>query len=101
MIVSAEGYERSWNIYREASKADDVHFILALIDKIGLEVPAADMNNVNIIGTSNGAGLLYRLIIETEADRPFKRYHNYFSQKESIMHQGFPHGFFSYFSTVS
>ena len=38
MIVSADGYERTWNIYAEASKADDVHFILALIDKIGQEV---------------------------------------------------------------
>ena len=73
MVVSADGYERSWNIYTEASKADDVQFILALIDKIGQEVAAADMDNINIIGTSNGAALVYRLIIETEADRPFRR----------------------------
>ena len=73
MIVSADGYKRTWNIYAEASKANDVHFILALIDKIGQEVAAADMENVNIIGTSNGAGLVYRLIIETMADRPFRR----------------------------
>lgn len=73
VIVSADGYERSWNIYTEKSKADDVAFILDLIAKVGAEIPAADMNNVNIIGTSNGAALTYRLIIETGADRPFRR----------------------------
>jgi len=73
IIVAPDGYERSWNVYTEKSKADDVSFILDLITKIGAEIPAADMNNVNIIGTSNGAALTYRLMIETGADRPFKR----------------------------
>ena len=41
------------NIYSEASKADDVQFILDLIAKIGVEIPAADMNNVNIAGEIN------------------------------------------------
>merc|ERR1712215_239064 len=31
------------------------------------------MDNVNIIGTSNGAALTYRLMIETGRDRPFRR----------------------------
>merc|ERR1719320_1416441 len=73
VIVSADGYERSWNIFTEKSKADDVGFILELIGKVGEEIPAADMNNVNIIGTSNGAALTYRLMIETGSDRPFRR----------------------------
>merc|ERR1719369_1224895 len=73
IIVAPDGYERSWNVYTEKSKADDVSFILDLITKIGTDIPAADMNNVNIIGTSNGAALSYRLMIETGADRPFKR----------------------------
>jgi len=73
VIVSADGYERSWNIFTEKSKADDVAFILELIAKVGEEIPAADMNNVNIIGTSNGAALTYRLMIETGSDRPFRR----------------------------
>merc|ERR1711970_1399586 len=73
VIVSADGYERSWNIFTEKSKADDVGFILELIGKVGEEIPAADMNNVNIIGTSNGAALTYRIMIETGADRPFRR----------------------------
>ena len=74
IIVAPDGYERSWNVYTEKSKADDVSFILDLITKIGAEIPAADMDNVNIIGTSNGAALTYRLMIETGADRPFRRY---------------------------
>jgi len=73
VIVSADGYERSWNIYTEKSKADDVGFILGLIAMVGEEIPAADMNNVNIIGTSNGAALTYTLMIQTGADRPFRR----------------------------
>jgi len=73
VIVSADGYERSWNIFTEKSKADDVSFIVDLIYKVGAEIPAADMNNVNIIGTSNGAALTYRLMIETGTDRPFRR----------------------------
>jgi len=73
IIVAPNGYERSWNVYTEKSKADDVGFIIDLIAKIGAEIPAADMNNVNIIGTSNGAALTYSLIIQTGADRPFRR----------------------------
>merc|ERR1712128_362963 len=73
IIVAPNGYERSWNVYTEKSKADDVSFIIDLIAKIGAEIPAADMNNVNIIGTSNGAALTYRMLIETGADRPFRR----------------------------
>merc|ERR1711892_897846 len=61
IIVAPNGYERSWNVYTEKSKADDVSFIIDLIAKIGAEIPAADMNNVNIIGTSNGAALTYRM----------------------------------------
>merc|ERR1719357_2215288 len=64
VIVSATGYERSWNVVKEKSKADDVSFILDLIAKVGAEIPAADMNNVAILGTSNGAALTYRLMIE-------------------------------------
>merc|ERR1712141_265373 len=44
VIVAPNGYERSWNVNNEGSKADDVSFILELIS-----------NNVNLIGTSNGA----------------------------------------------
>ena len=61
------------NIYFEKSKADDVQFILDLIAKIGAEIPEADMDNVNIAGSSNGAAMIYQLLLNTGADRPFRR----------------------------
>merc|ERR1719450_1673405 len=73
IIVAPDGYEKSWNVYSEKSKADDVQFVLDLIAKIAAEIPQADMNNVNIAGTSNGAALTYQLLINTGADRPFRR----------------------------
>ena len=60
-------------MYAEKSKADDIQFILDLIAKVGEEIPAADMDNVNIAGSSNGAALTYQLLITTGADRPFHR----------------------------
>ena len=62
------------NVYAEKSKADDIQFILDLIAKVGEEIPAADMDNVNIAGSSNGAALTYQLLINTGADRPFHRH---------------------------
>merc|ERR1712142_579586 len=63
IIVAAQGYERSWNILMEKSKAPDVEFIKALIEEIA-EIQQADMNAVNIIGTSNGAAMITRLLVE-------------------------------------
>jgi len=73
VIVAPSGYERSWNVNNEGSKADDVSFILELISRVAEEHPAADANNVNLVGTSNGAAIIYRLLIATGIDRPFHR----------------------------
>ena len=73
VIVAASGYNRFWNVYSEASKADDVEFIQMLIKKVGEDIPQADIDDVTIVGTSNGAGMIYRLLIETRNPRPFKR----------------------------
>ena len=48
-------------------------FILELISRVAEEHPAADANNVNLVGTSNGAAIIYRLLIATGIDRPFHR----------------------------
>ena len=76
VLVAPSGYRKSWNVTdrSEGSKADDVGFILELISQVLKEEPAADEDNVNLIGTSNGAGLIYRMIIGTHADRPFRRW---------------------------
>merc|ERR1712066_571840 len=74
IIVAPDGYENSWNVYAEKSKADDTTFILDLIKKIGENMTnIADMDNVNIAGSSNGAALTYQLLINTDAQRTFKR----------------------------
>ena len=66
MIVAASGYNRLWNVYSENSQADDVDFLLKLIKKVGEDVPEADIEDVTIVGTSNGAGMIYRLLMETK-----------------------------------
>jgi len=73
VIVAPSGYERSWNVNNEGSKADDVSFILTLISRVAEMHPAADANNVNLVGTSNGAAIIYRMLIATGIDRPFHR----------------------------
>ena len=73
VIAAADGYERTWNINAEPSQADDVSFLLQLIEKVTSEYPAADKDDVTIVGTSNGAAMIYRLLIVTGKDRPFNR----------------------------
>ena len=68
MVETSQLSHLSRNIYSEASKADNVQFILDLIAMVG-----ADMENVNIAGTSNGVALTYQILINTGADRPFRR----------------------------
>jgi len=73
VIVAPSGYERGWNVNNGKSKADDVSFILELIARVASEHPAADANDVNLVGTSNGGGIIYRLLFATGIDRPFRR----------------------------
>merc|ERR1719348_14410 len=72
IIVAAQGYENQWNIVKERTKAPDVDFMVELIARIG-EIEQADMEDVTVIGTSNGAGLITRMLIEIPNPRPFKR----------------------------
>ena len=73
VVVAPNGYQRSWNVYNEKSKADDVSFILDLITKVVEENPVVNRSEVTIMGTSNGAAMIYRLILETNRDRSFHR----------------------------
>ena len=73
VVVAPNGYQRSWNVYNEKSKADDVSFILELIKKVVDENPVVNRSDVTIMGTSNGAAMIYRLLLETDRDRPFQR----------------------------
>merc|ERR1719187_1530325 len=57
----------------EASKANDIDFLVALIAKVGKTYPQANMDDVTIVGHSNGAAMLLRLLIEVPAPLPFHR----------------------------
>jgi len=72
IIVAAQGYANQWNIVKENTKAPDVEFMERLIQEIG-QYQQADMEDVTVIGTSNGAGMISRMLIEMKNPRAFKR----------------------------
>lgn len=72
LLVAPRGYERSWNIHGERSEAPDVDFVQRILKELPRRYPTADYSNVTLIGSSNGAGLLYRLMIEMD-EKPFRR----------------------------
>ena len=66
LVVAPQGYLRSWNIQGEQSKAPDIQFFRELIATIAEKYPKADMENISLIGTSNGGGYIHRLMIEID-----------------------------------
>lgn len=66
LVVAPQGYQRSWNISTERSKAPDVNFIKKMLVDIRRRYPRADRSRVSLIGSSNGAGMVYRLLIELD-----------------------------------
>ena len=66
ILVSAQGYEKSWNITKERSKAPDVEFVEMILQDVTSHYPQADDTKVSLIGSSNGAGMVYRLLIELD-----------------------------------
>ena len=67
-----EGLERSWNLGREASTADDVAFVELLLDQLdgaSTDVGGLDLDRVYAFGYSNGAGLVNQLIAHTDRFR--------------------------------
>ena len=66
ILISAQGYEKSWNVTKERSKAPDVEFVKMLLRDVVSRYPQADDSNVSLIGSSNGAGMVYRLLIELD-----------------------------------
>ena len=71
IVVSAQGYRKTWNIHGEPSKAPDVDFFKRLLKKIEDQVPSANLEDVSLIGFSNGSGFIHRLLIEIKS--PFSR----------------------------
>merc|ERR1711981_794685 len=76
VLVAPSGYQRQWNINaygNSKTTAPDVEFILNLIEAIRVGIPSADMNDVTIIGSSMGGGMVQRLLIEVPKPQPFHR----------------------------
>ena len=66
LIVAPQGYQRSWNISDEKSKAPDVEFFYLMVKSIAKQYPKADLSKISLIGFSNGAGFIFRLLIELD-----------------------------------
>ena len=62
--IFPQGLEKSWNLGAEASKADDVAWVLRIIDEIS-EIRFVDSSSVYAVGISNGAGMVNKLAKET------------------------------------
>lgn len=86
IMVFAQGYEKSWNIVSERSKAPDREFIESIVtDLIGYSnVKAGD---VVLMGSSNGAALVNQIAIETKLGY-FSHYITLVSQLNSWQHDG-------------
>lgn len=64
--IAPDGYLNSWNVDFENSKAPDVDFIDELITFVKTH-SNVDVNNISILGSSNGSALLNRLLVELPA----------------------------------
>jgi poly(3-hydroxybutyrate) depolymerase len=64
ILVFPQGYRESWNIVSERSKADDLRFIEAIVQKLAA-FKNVDSKNFTIMGASNGAALVNQLAIES------------------------------------
>ena len=63
--IYPQGYRRSWNLGEEASKADDIAFVSAILQELD-RYPQLDTDKAFLMGISNGAGMAHQLAIETD-----------------------------------
>ena len=62
--IYPDGMSNSWNLGPEASEADDVAFVESIVAELA-GYPEADTDRILAFGSSNGAGLVHLLAIET------------------------------------
>ena len=72
LVIAGQGYEKSWNISDERSRAPDVDFFRDMVADIKQRYPQADLSKTTIMGFSNGAGMVFRLLIETDESTPIQ-----------------------------
>ncbi|MCH2059241.1 MAG: hypothetical protein MK183_01315 [Verrucomicrobiales bacterium] len=66
MVVAPQGYRRSWNISDEASRAPDTLYFREIIRDLAGRYTRARLSGISMIGFSNGAGYIFRLLIEID-----------------------------------
>ena len=72
LVVAAQGYEKSWNISDERSRAPDIDFFRELVADLKKKYPKVDLSQISIMGFSNGAGMVYRILIEADESTPIR-----------------------------
>jgi poly(3-hydroxybutyrate) depolymerase len=65
VMVFPNGYKTGWNIMSEHSKADDLGFIEAIVEKLST-YDNIQTDNFSVMGNSNGAALVNQLAIESK-----------------------------------
>ena len=63
ILVALQGYDNRWNIQTESSKADDLGYIENIINQLKT-YSDVDANNISLMGSSNGAAMVNRSMIE-------------------------------------
>lgn len=66
IVVAPQGYRRSWNISDEASRAPDTRYFMEIVRDLASHYPRARLSGISMIGFSNGAGYIFRLLIEVD-----------------------------------
>lgn len=66
ILVALQGYDNRWNIQTESTKADDLDYIENIINQLKT-YSDVDANNISLLGSSNGAAMVNRAMIELPA----------------------------------
>ena len=68
VLVAPSGHEQSWNVVEEPSTLDDVEFVHMIMDQLSSR-PNVDISATQLFGSSNGAALVNRIMIESDDPR--------------------------------
>ena len=66
ILVALQGYDNRWNIQTESTKADDLNYIENIINQLKT-YSDVDASNISLLGSSNGAAMVNRAMIELPA----------------------------------
>ncbi|MDF1714373.1 MAG: hypothetical protein P1U90_19205 [Akkermansiaceae bacterium] len=86
ITVFPEGYQESWNIVSERSRADDKGFIEAIVRELATR-DEVKKDEFTIMGISNGAALVNQIAIETKLPN-IKNYISSVSPLNGFQHDG-------------